>query len=309
MEEVKNRVKEISFITRCFLITCILIFIFDCLFTINHFLFCSLPNLELYNFQVWRIYTCVFLHQNFLHLLFNMMALVNLGKEIEKQKGSINYLIWLILMILLCGLFLISISWIFSIFNIKDYMNECSIGASGLLFTMLTLSSLQNPTTKKIFCFISVPNFIYPWLLLIIIQLFMPNVSFVGHLAGILTGFFDKYVLYNLSFDNFSKKIEKLDIMSKIVNSSSFVISDSIFGASIIQRNSSTSISNNSILPIWNKSNEQDIANGKFPGQGFILGGSTQSPIPSNQVNTQTNITPLNVKNVNNNNNNEKDRK
>jgi hypothetical protein len=34
----------------------------------------------------------------------------------------------------------------------------------------------------------SVPGFVWPWVLLIIIQVFFSNVSFFGHMAGILVG-------------------------------------------------------------------------------------------------------------------------
>lgn len=43
---------------------------------------------EIFAGQFWRIITPVFLHFNFLHIIFNMLWLNNLGSQIEKRKGT-----------------------------------------------------------------------------------------------------------------------------------------------------------------------------------------------------------------------------
>jgi len=40
---------------------------------------------------------------------------------------------------------------------------------------------------------IQVPTKIYPWVLLIILQIILPNVSLLGHLSGMLIGYACKY--------------------------------------------------------------------------------------------------------------------
>lgn len=40
--------------------------------------------------QVWRLITPIFLHFNLLHILFNMMALVDIGGLIEMRKGALR---------------------------------------------------------------------------------------------------------------------------------------------------------------------------------------------------------------------------
>jgi hypothetical protein len=49
-------------------------------------------------------------------------------------------------------------------------------------------SSLSPLPTRSIFGLFSVPTRIYPWVLMLLIQIMMPGVSLIGHLAGILVG-------------------------------------------------------------------------------------------------------------------------
>jgi len=52
------------------------------------------------NFWPWQLFTYMFLHGGFLHLLFNMLALWMFGMELENSWGSKKFLVYY----LLCGL-------------------------------------------------------------------------------------------------------------------------------------------------------------------------------------------------------------
>ncbi len=60
-------------------------------------------------------------------------------------------------------------------------------------FCILTIDCHQQQGNRNIFG-LTLPSFVYPWVLLVIVQLLMQNVSFYGHLAGILIGY--AYVSY-----------------------------------------------------------------------------------------------------------------
>lgn len=52
---------------------------------------------EILSGQVWRLVTPIFLHFNFIHLLFNMMWISDLGTVVERRHGSLALLIFVLL--------------------------------------------------------------------------------------------------------------------------------------------------------------------------------------------------------------------
>ncbi len=76
--------------------------------------------------ELWRLITPAFLHGNVFHILFNMLWLYALGRQLEQKLGAVRYLFF----ILLTGV----------ITNIAQYMMTGSnfIGFSGILCAMIT---------------------------------------------------------------------------------------------------------------------------------------------------------------------------
>jgi len=54
--------------------------------------------------EIWRLFTPIFLHFNFLHILFNMFWLYDLGSQIEKRKGSKFFVTFILLLALASNL-------------------------------------------------------------------------------------------------------------------------------------------------------------------------------------------------------------
>ncbi|WP_089317944.1 rhomboid family intramembrane serine protease [Pontibacter ummariensis] len=73
----------------------------------------------------WRLLTCTFLHGGILHLLFNTLALVSIGRQLEPLVGRVPFLI----VYVLCGLAgsLASLWW---------ESTRVGVGASGAIFGM-----------------------------------------------------------------------------------------------------------------------------------------------------------------------------
>jgi len=67
-------------------------------------------------------------------------------------------------------------------------MQSCAVGISALLFAFKPILNANAPAYSQIAGF-SVPTKYAAWLELGLIQLMVPNASFLGHLSGILAGF------------------------------------------------------------------------------------------------------------------------
>ena len=122
--------------------------------------------------------------------MFNMVFLSSVGNSVEKRLGSIYLLNVLILFSVFCALVQLIISvFLATIFPSMAF--SCVAGFSGVLFAVLVLEvRLSKNKRQSIYGMCSVPRSAYPWLLLIGCQVMtLQNVSFIGHLSGIITGY------------------------------------------------------------------------------------------------------------------------
>lgn len=76
--------------------------------------------------EVWRLFTPTLLHSDIFHLLFNMIWLLVLGKQIEYRVGKVRYLLF----ILITGIFSNTAQYLMS--------GPDFIGFSGILCAMIT---------------------------------------------------------------------------------------------------------------------------------------------------------------------------
>jgi membrane associated rhomboid family serine protease len=108
----------------------------------------------LFFYAVYRIYTSILFHGSLLHVLFNMMALVPLGSELERIMGSVRLLYVTILLATSNAIFhvLIALLVAHNPFLTNGYlMNECAIGFSGVLFSMIVIeTSLSGVQSRRL---------------------------------------------------------------------------------------------------------------------------------------------------------------
>ena len=74
-------------------------------------------------------------------------------------------------------------------FGFDGLMYQHAVGFSGVLFHLSVLEcNMGQNRSRDLFGIVTVPSYLYPWVLLFALQFFMPGLSFMGHLAGIVTG-------------------------------------------------------------------------------------------------------------------------
>ncbi|KAL2900852.1 Rhomboid-like protein 15, partial [Bienertia sinuspersici] len=193
---VTSRVNQwwegIPFITSAVVAVCAAVYLVCLLFGYDSFVeICFFPSAIISQFQVYRIYTSILFHGSFLHVFFNMLALVPMGSELERIMGSVRLLFTTLLLALSNAVFHLVIALLVAHNPFHPYpylMTECAIGFSGVLFSMIVIET----------SLIGVQSQRYPWILLIVFQLLMTNVSLLGHLCGILSGFAYTYGVFNL---------------------------------------------------------------------------------------------------------------
>ena len=124
-----------------------------------------------------------------MHIGMNMLSYMTLGKSLEKKFGTLFMTFTVAYSVLMTSVIYILIALGTYIVGIGKLMNQNSLGFSGVLFHLLVLESkCRQNTSQSIFGMVQVSAKYYPWVMLVVIQFLMPNISFVGHLSGILCG-------------------------------------------------------------------------------------------------------------------------
>ncbi len=150
------------------------------------------------DFQLWRIFTYMWLHStsSFLHIAFNMFALWMFGSTVALLWGEQRFLRYY----LVCGVgagFLIAtipvlLSWV-GMGNPNDVF-DLTLGASGAVMGVLLAYSFTWPDRTIMLLFPPIPiRAIYLIPLIFMMEWLSSgsggqNVSHIGHLAGVLVG-------------------------------------------------------------------------------------------------------------------------
>lgn len=102
---------------------------------------------------VYRFYTAILFHGSMLHVMFNMMALVPMGSELERIMGSVRLFYLTILLATtnaVLHLLIASLAGYNPFYQYDHLMNECAIGFSGILFSMIVIeTSLSGVTSRR----------------------------------------------------------------------------------------------------------------------------------------------------------------
>ncbi|MFX0002738.1 MAG: rhomboid family intramembrane serine protease [Candidatus Hodarchaeota archaeon] len=135
------------------------------------------------NFEVWRLFTSIFVHADPLHLFSNMIALLFFGATVE-TNSRINKIQYLIIYFV-SGL----IGSFFSLLLLP--METISLGASGAIFGLVGVSFIIVATDYRPLLILSLTYIVF-----FIITSFSPGINYWAHLFGLLGGILFGYFFY-----------------------------------------------------------------------------------------------------------------
>lgn len=196
-------------------------------------LFTMCPRLVLFMHEYYRVFTSALFHANLMHIGMNMLSTAAISASLEKKMGTLRLLVsiwWAI--VLTAAIYMLIAYLAYAVLGYDAWMYQHSVGYSGILFYLSVLESRLHPGPRSLFGFISVPSSVYPWALLVALQFFMPNLSFLGHLAGILNGTLEYYGFLDVLYvrDSSLVYLESLPLARRLVELDTFVSTNSTGG-------------------------------------------------------------------------------
>ena len=195
MSRAAETLSSIPLSTRVIMGLCILTYAYQLLFDppLHNFTMC--PKEVIYNHELYRFITSSLFHGSLMHIGMNMMSTMAIGGMLEKQIGTFMMGLTILWGIVLTSTIYVFISWLlYAVFGYEKMMLQHSLGFSGVIFQLSVLESNMNPNrSRSVFGVFNVSARLYPWALLVVLQFIMPQISFLGHLSGILIGTLQYY--------------------------------------------------------------------------------------------------------------------
>lgn len=128
-------------------------------------------------------------HGDDMHLYYNMFSFAIKGQSLERRYGSAKFLYIVACFTVLSSAVLVILNTL-ACEHLGYDPRECAVGFSAVIFALkvLTTYHTNNYTNHIMGLPVIIPARYAVWVELFLIQIFVPNASFFGHLAGILVG-------------------------------------------------------------------------------------------------------------------------
>jgi len=151
----------------------------------------------MYNHFIWQLFTYMFLHSGWLHIIFNMLGLWMFAGELEQTWGTKFFVKFYLLSGLGAGFFIALLN-AFMALKSPAFASAPTLGASGALYALLLAYGILWPNREVLIWFILPIKMKYMVLFFGIFEFFGTlnsmagiegNVSHIGHIGGLITGF------------------------------------------------------------------------------------------------------------------------
>jgi membrane associated rhomboid family serine protease len=172
--------------------------------------FSASADLKYFAFHPWGIFTCIFLHSDFMHILFNMIWLYSMGRIAGDLLGERRMLS----LYILGGMFG---ALTFVIFSQLLGFHGYSLGASGAVLAITVAAGVVAPEYRinLVFFETKLKFFVVALLFLNVIGVLSMNGSgtdYLGHLGGAFFGWLYVYLLgkgtdLSIPFNRFTDRI------------------------------------------------------------------------------------------------------
>ncbi len=127
--------------------------------------------------EYWRLLTAMFLHASIMHLIFNMMALYILGRDIERFFGKKKFLI----IYFISGLVGSGASFLL--------VPGTSVGASGAIFGLMGANLYLYKLNPLVYKRLYGSDLLILIGINLVLGLISPNIDMAGHIGGLIAGF------------------------------------------------------------------------------------------------------------------------
>jgi rhomboid domain-containing protein 1 len=195
LDSRRRQGKPIPVITFALIVVCVVVYMFP--WELQHLLG-PLVNLSprsvcvhfssvVTHHEYARLLLAGFFHVDLRHLVYNMGSLMWKGAAMEDRMLPEHFFLLSIALLVSSHVCALLISFLLLLLGFPDFMGECAIGISALLFAYKTVQTFGAPENSNIFGF-TIPTKYAVWAELLVIYFMVPNSSFVGHMGGILAG-------------------------------------------------------------------------------------------------------------------------
>lgn len=137
-----------------------------------------------------RVLMAPFVHGGDFHLYYNMASFIWKAVTLERHYGSGYFAYMISVFTVLTSLVYLAIHYALAeALDQWSQMNSCAVGFSGVIFALKVVTThVQPDATTSVMGLFAIPSKLACWVELVLISVLFPNVSFVGHLSGILVG-------------------------------------------------------------------------------------------------------------------------
>jgi len=143
--------------------------------------------------DLYRLATGPFLHGDGLHIALNSLAFVRTGVKLENDLGTVIYFVLQTWCVLIPGILYLLVMGMFRTLDPQNsgWTYQTVVGFSACLFALFVIeveTAADEGQPLLLFGRLSIPRRLVPWFMIFVIQLFVPQVSFLGHVCGAMAG-------------------------------------------------------------------------------------------------------------------------